>query len=224
MPKEKFNPTIASERQAWQEGFRAIVGLDEAGRGAWAGPLMVGAVCLPHNLPKLSEKLRIVRDSKMMTALQRESAAELVKETALAWGVGSVTHDEIDEIGLTLATRRAMDNALADMQARFPGFVPDCLFLDALIWPERLKDFPQVSLVGGDARSLTIAAASVLAKTTRDAVMAEIDEELPQYGFKQHKGYGTGKHTSILKILGPSPLHRLSYKPVLATRKPDTPS
>lgn len=219
MPKEKINPTLAHERQAWEEGFRYVVGLDEAGRGAWAGPLMVGAVCLSPDMPKLSEKLRIVRDSKMMTPNQRAQAAELVKETALAWGVGSVTNEEVDDIGLTLATRRAMDNALADMQTRFPNFTPDCLFLDALIWPERIKQFPQVSLVGGDARSLTIAAASVLAKTARDAVMAEIDEELPQYAFKLHKGYGTVKHKEALKLLGPSPLHRFSYKPVWASRK-----
>jgi ribonuclease HII len=149
-----------------------------------------------------------------MTPRQRASNVEKVKQIALAWGVGHATNREIDEMGINPATRLAMERALTDAQQRYPNFKPDCLFLDAMIWPEKIGEIPQVTIVDGDARSLTIAAASVIAKTTRDGLMHELDTELPHYSFGAHKGYGTGSHTAALKTYGISPFHRASYAPI----------
>ena len=215
MPKRKGpKPNLMYERQIHRQGYRFILGMDEAGRGAWAGPVTVGAACLPLSRPDLRQMLAEVRDSKTMTPRQRERNVETIKDIALAWGVGHASNREIDESGIDHATRLAMQRALNDVRQRFPKFKPDCLFLDALIWPEKANELPQISLVDGDARSVTIAAASIIAKTTRDQLMRELDEELPQYQFGAHKGYGTGSHIATLKMLGPSSLHRLSYKPV----------
>jgi ribonuclease HII len=178
----------------------------------------VGAACLPLNRPDLRKLLAEVRDSKTLTARQRERSVEAIKEIALAWGVGHASNDEIDEQGINGATKFAMQRALNDIHQRFPKFKPDCLFLDALIWPEKAGELPQITMVDGDARSVTIAAASIIAKTTRDQLMRELDEELPQYQFGTHKGYGTGSHIAMLKTLGPSSLHRLSYRPVQKLR------
>jgi ribonuclease HII len=155
-----------------------------------------------------------VNDSKVMTPRQRAIHVEKVKAIAIAWGVGHASSREIDELGINPATRLAMERALADAQGRYPDFKPDCLFLDAMIWPEKISQIPQVTIVDGDARSLTIAAASVIAKTTRDGLMAELDTELPHYSFGAHKGYGTGSHTAALKTYGISPFHRASYAPI----------
>jgi ribonuclease HII len=202
------------EKQLYNQGYRHILGMDEAGRGAWAGPVSVGAVCLPLGLKDLRKQLPEVRDSKIMTPLQRERMVEKIKEHAVAWGVGSASNSEIDEIGINPATRLAMQRALDDALKRFPKFKPDCLFLDAMIWPEKLKDYPQITMVDGDARSFTVAAASIIAKTWRDQIMRDLDEELPQYNFGTHKGYGTGSHHSALKTYGLSPFHRTSYAPI----------
>ncbi|MBZ0299982.1 MAG: ribonuclease HII [Anaerolineae bacterium] len=206
------------EHQIHHQGYRFILGMDEAGRGAWAGPLTVGAVCLPLDRPDLNKVLAGVRDSKVMTPRQRERTVEVVKDIALAWGVGSASNLEVDEVGINPATRIAMQRALTDAQERFPDFKPDCLFLDALIWPEMAAQIPQITIVDGDARSLTIAAASIVAKTWRDQFMRELDAELPHYSFGTHKGYGTGSHTAALKTYGISPLHRLTYAPVQRLR------
>jgi ribonuclease HII len=202
------------ENQIRGQGFERILGMDEAGRGAWAGPVTVGAVCLPLGLPKIRQILTDVRDSKEMTPRQRSRMVEIIKETALAWGVGSASNSEIDTEGITHATRRAMARALADAQKRYPAFEPDCLFLDALIWPEKIRDYPQITIVDGDARSLSIAAASIIAKTWRDEHMLELGAEFPHYEFGLHKGYGTAGHRAVLKTYGPSHLHRLSFEPI----------
>lgn len=212
--KQGKRANLMYEHLLQRQGYVHILGMDEAGRGTWAGPVTVGAVCLPLDLPKLNQVLAEVRDSKEMTPRQRTRAVELIKEKAVAWGVGSATNAEIDTVGIDRATRMAMERALNDAIERYPGFKPDCLFLDALIWPEMLARFPQVTIVDGDARSLSIAAASIIAKTWRDAYMVDLDKELPQYEFSHHKGYGTAQHQSILKTLGPSPLHRMSFEPI----------
>ncbi len=196
------------------QGFNAIVGMDEAGRGAWAGPVAVGAVSLPLGLPGLSKLLADVRDSKEMTPLQRTRVVETVKERALAWGIGLASHAEIDELGIEIAQRVAMQRALDDMRLRYPTFQPDCLLLDALLWPEMIGKIPQVSIVDGDARSLSIAAASIVAKTWRDTLMNELDTQYPPYGFAVHKGYGTAKHQAALKTHGTCAIHRRYYKPI----------
>lgn len=215
MPGKKvLKPNLMYEHQILKQGFRLILGMDEAGRGAWAGPVTVGAACLPLERADLRKVLPEVRDSKVMTPNQRERSADRIKELALAWGVGHASNTEIDEQGINEATKLAMQRCLDDAAQRYPDFKADCLFLDALVWPEKVNEYPQISIVDGDARSFTIAAASIIAKTTRDALMRELDSELPQYEFGKHKGYHSSSHVAVLKTIGPSSLHRRSYKPV----------
>lgn len=218
MPKKKISAiksaSLRHEHQYQKLGYDKIVGMDEAGRGTWAGPVAVGAVCLPLAEKKLKTILAGVRDSKVVTPRMRAQLAERIKETALVWGIGSASNREIDERGIDTATRLAMQRAL-DMALQGRDFQPDCLFLDSLLWPE-MQRIPQVSLVDGDARSLTIAAASILAKVWRDEQMRELDKQYPQYEFAVHKGYGTAKHQALLKAFGPSPLHRMTFKPLRA--------
>ncbi len=202
------------ENQYYKLGFHKIVGVDEAGRGTWAGPVAVGAVCLPVAEKKLRTILAGVNDSKALTPRMRVQLADRIKQVAVAWGIGSASNQEIDERGIDTATRLAMQRAL-DMSMQGRNFQPDCLFLDSLLWPE-MQYIPQVSIVDGDARSLSIAAASILAKVWRDEHMRGLDKQYPQYEFGLHKGYGTAKHRAILKAFGPSPLHRMTFKPLLA--------
>ncbi len=218
MPKLQREPSasVLYENQIYAQGVERIVGFDEAGRGPWAGPVAAAAVCLPLGRPRLSQILKGVRDSKEMTASQRSGTVDLIKTTALAWGVGSASSAEIDALGIVPATLLAMERALDGMLSAFPGFAPDCLFLDALVWPAMLGRHPQVTIVDGDARSLSIAAASVLAKVWRDEHMMDVDADYPQYGFAAHKGYGTAAHIAALKEHGPCPTHRLSFAPVRA--------
>lgn len=214
MPKSSRSQTasLKHEHDYHAHGYIYIFGLDEAGRGPWAGPVAAGAVCLPLNRPDLSKTLAGVRDSKQMTPRQRAALVERIQSTALTWGVGSASHTEIDELGIVPAVKLAMRRALATALAKV-SFAPGCLFLDALLWPE-MAHIPQVSLIGGDARSLSIAAASVLAKVWRDEYMVDVDRELPQYGFAVHKGYGTARHQAALETYGPSPIHRMTFAPV----------
>jgi ribonuclease HII len=218
----KKSSNLMYEHQIAQQGYRYILGMDEAGRGAWAGPVTVGAVCLPLNEPGLRKLLRDVRDSKEMTPRQRERVVLTIKEIATAWGVGSATNDEVDEHGIVNAVKLAMSRALDDTNRRFPGFTADCLFLDAMIWPEMIDRVPQVTIVDGDARSLTISAASILAKTWRDAHMHAIDPDYPDYCFAAHKGYGTAPHRAALQQYGPCAIHRRTFKPVRACLETDS--
>jgi len=188
--------------------------MDEAGRGAWAGPLCVGAVCLPPGRMGLRQSLADVRDSKVMSPGQREAARVAIRNVAWTWGFGRASNSEIDERGIEQATTLAMQRALNDACRRRPEFQPDCLLLDALVWPEILTRYPQVTMIDGDARSLSIAAASVLAKTWRDELMCTLAQDFPAYGFERHKGYGTAAHRAALIAHGPSPLHRRSYQPL----------
>jgi len=183
--------------------------LDEAGRGAWAGPVAAGAVVLPVSAPveELLEQLRGVRDSKVMTSRQRAFWAEHIRLAALAWGVGFAESHEVDTLGIVPATRLAMERAL-----KACGCAAQHLLVDAVRLPE--INIPQQALIKGDARSLSIAAASVLAKTARDAVMIEMDERFPGYGFAMNKGYGTAIHRAGLDEIGPCPMHRFSFAPV----------
>jgi ribonuclease HII len=174
--------------------------LDEAGRGCWAGPVCAAAVILPPE-NKILKKLYGVRDSKQMTALQRTHWSDVIKSCALSFGVGFSTNSEIDRIGIIAATRLAMQRALEYLTIQ-----PQFLLLDYML--------PQAGLVKGDAQSLSIAAASVLAKTERDRLMVEMDGKYPGYGFAQHKGYGTPQHQQNLKRIGASPIHRFSFAPV----------
>ena len=200
-------PDLRFESPLWASGLVHVSGLDEAGRGAWAGPVTAGAVILPSRDDTLVERLCGVRDSKEMTPRQRTHWAGKIFETALAYAVGWADHEEIDCLGIVPATRLAMQRALEGLL-----LVPQHLLLDALRLPA--LNLPQTPLIKGDARSLSIAAASVLAKTARDARMIELDALYPGYGFAAHKGYGTQQHQTALLRLGPCPIHRQSYAPV----------
>lgn len=194
-------PTLEFEKNLWTSGFARIAGVDEAGRGAWAGPVAAAAVIMPID-PTLSQELSRVRDSKLMTPLARQTWAPRIQESALAWGVGFASAGEIDSLGIVPATK------LAAMRA-FENLAPDYLITDYLVFRE--IDLPQTALVKGDQRSLSVAAASVLAKTARDVFMCELDGVYPAYGFAQHKGYGTRLHQEAIKKWGLCDCHRKSF-------------
>ncbi len=198
------DPTLHYEKGLWQAGLRFIAGLDEAGRGALAGPVAVGAVILPVD-PGLCRTLKGVRDSKQMTALEREAAAPRIQQIALDWSVALATSDEIDAMGIVPATRLAALRALQDL-----ALLPDYLLTDFRLELPQL-DISQTSLVHGDVHCLSIAAASVLAKTARDSLMRQLDLQHPGYGLSQHKGYGTPAHRLALERLGHSPIHRKTF-------------
>lgn len=199
-------PDLTFELPLWESGLNLLAGLDEAGRGAWAGPVYAAAVILPRDNGVL-EILPGVRDSKKMTPRQREFWAERIRRAAAAWGIGAASAEEIDARGIVAATRLAMRRALEAC-----GCQPEHLLIDALRLPG--VSLPQLALIKGDARSLSIAAASVLAKTARDAWMAALGEQYPGYGFAAHKGYGTRAHREALARLGPCAEHRRSYAPL----------
>ena len=201
-----IKPNLFFEKQLWGEGFRVIAGLDEAGRGAWAGPVYAAAVALPND-DHVFRVLDGVRDSKQMTARQRARYEGCIKSVSIAWGVGSASEGEIDQLGIVPATCLAMQRAIDELV-----YPPNHLLIDYI----SMRDCacPQLSLPKGDCRSLSIAAASVLAKTARDAFMIAQDANYPGYGFARHKGYGTALHRAALKELGPTPFHRKSFKPI----------
>jgi ribonuclease HII len=204
MPRQ--NPDLSLEIPLWQGGISRLAGVDEAGRGAWAGPVAAAAVILPAD-EQILQTLKGVRDSKQMTPLQRSRWAGQIRQMAVAWGVGMASNQEIDALGIVPATRLAMQRALQALK-----IPPQHLLIDALRLPE--IEVPQTSLPHGDAVSLSIAAASVLAKTARDAVMVEFDHQFPGYSFARHKGYGTAAHSAALQRLGACPLHRFSFAPL----------
>ena len=218
----KINPTLKFEQALWKDGFARIAGIDEAGRGAWAGPVAAAVVILPPD-PSLTRTVRPgahgialngVRDSKLMTPLARETWAPRIKDIALAWGVGFASAKEIDALGILPATKLAATRALEALSP-IPDYLipnslfPDYLLTDYLIFPE--IDLPQTALVKGDQRSLSVAAASVLAKTARDARMRELDGQYPGYGFARHKGYGTRLHQEGIRQMGVCAIHRKSF-------------
>lgn len=199
-------PDLSFELALWQAGCLWVAGIDEAGRGALAGPVSAAAVVLPAD-PALTRRLSGVRDSKLMTASQRGTWSQSIRQQAVSWAVGFAGADEIDRLGIVPATRLAAWRAVEQLVC-----IPGHLLLDWLFLPE--IELPQTALVKGDRRSLSIAAASVLAKTARDALLVELDRQYPGYGLARHKGYGTAHHLEALQHLGPAPVHRRSYQPV----------
>jgi len=199
-------PDLACERRAWEQGRRLMVGIDEAGRGAWAGPVVAAAVILPAPQDGLLARLSAVRDSKLLSAAQREHCYEAICDVAVALGVGSVDATGIDRLGIVPATKAAMLQAVTSL-----GVDPDFYLIDAVRLPVTA---PQRNLLKGDRICLSIAAASIIAKVTRDRWMTAYDADWPSYGLARHKGYGTPEHRRALHALGPTPLHRYSYEPV----------
>lgn len=209
MPEAITNPTLEFEGPLHQAGALHVAGLDEAGRGALAGPVTAAAVVLPLGDPQALEQLSGVRDSKLLRPDQREQALGVIQRVARCWATGSASPQEVDSLGLLPATHLAMKRALGDLSV-----APEHLLIDHLILPD--DERPQTALVKGDRRSLTIAAASVVAKVLRDREMAELDRHHPGYGLASNKGYGTQQHRSALEQRGASPVHRRSYAPVAA--------
>jgi len=199
------NPDLTYEAYLWPY-YRHIAGLDEAGRGALAGPVAVGAVILPNDKSLPSGSLAGVRDSKQMTPLERETLAPQIKAVARTWNVGFASAEEIDSLGIVPATRLAALRALHGLT-----LVPQYLLTDFRLELPQLN-ISQTALVKGDALCLSIAAASVLAKTARDQLMCEMDSCYQGYGLGKHKGYGTQFHRSVMKQLGISPIHRRSFQ------------
>ena len=199
------NPDLTYETNLWPY-YKHIAGLDEAGRGALAGPVAVGAVILPNDRAFLFSTLNGVRDSKQMTPLERESLAPRIQETALTWSVGFASAQEIDTLGIVPATRLAALRALQGL-----SLTPHYLLTDFRLELPQL-DLPQTALVHGDALCLSIAAASVLAKTARDELMRELDSQYQGYGLGKHKGYGTQLHRLAMKRMGISPIHRKTFQ------------
>ena len=177
----------------------AICGIDEAGRGPLAGPVVAGAVILPKDW-----EILFLNDSKKLSEKKREALFLEIQEKAAAWSVGIVGPEVIDEINILQATYQAMREAIAALKVQ-----PELLLNDAVTIPG--VEIPQVPIVKGDAKSVSIAAASIMAKVTRDHMMMEYDQSYPQYGFAKHKGYGTAAHIAALKEYGPCPIHRRSF-------------
>jgi ribonuclease HII len=202
---------LTLEAELWGAGYRAIAGVDEVGRGPWAGPVIAAAVILPAEPDALVPLLGRVDDSKRLTACQRGRLFDPIQQFALATGVGRVEAGVIDRVGIAAATKQAMRQALAALAVQ-----PDFVLLDFVTLPD--LPLPQRGVPHGDALSLSIAAASILAKVTRDRWMMEQEAVYPGYGFARHKGYGTAEHHAALLRLGICPLHRLSFAPVAAVQ------
>jgi ribonuclease HII len=200
------SPDFSFESTLWKNDCQYVAGVDEAGRGALAGPVVAAVVVFRAYIPL--KDLDGVRDSKEMTPSMRGKWAEKLRELALAWGVGFATSQEIDDLGIIPSTRTAAQRAIERLH-----ITPGHILLDYLFLPD--SPIPQTSLIKGDARSMSIAAASVIAKTTLDALLEDLDAQYPGYGFARHKGYGTAAHRAAIVKFGPSPIHRLSYKPLL---------
>lgn len=196
--QERLENMLQFERQYGTE-FHCICGIDEAGRGPFAGPVVAGAVILPPGL-----KIEGLNDSKQVSAKRREELFEEINEKAISVGIGMSSPARIDEINILQATYEAMQHAVEDLDV-----VPDLLLNDAVTIPQ--IPIKQVGIVKGDARSLSIAAASIMAKVTRDRLMVEYAELYPQYGFEKNKGYGSAEHRTALKEHGPCPIHRATF-------------
>ncbi len=189
------------EEKLLSAGYTYVAGIDEAGRGPLAGPVVAAAVIL-----KPGAKLEHVDDSKKLSEKQRERALVEIKENALAIGIGVCSVEEIDKINIYRAAREAMISAIKQLKIK-----PQFLLIDAM--PIEL-DIPSESIIKGDQKSVSIAAASIVAKTTRDAYMLEMDKIFPEFGFAKHKGYGTKLHKEMLEQYGYTPIHRKTYEPI----------
>ncbi|MGI6296914.1 MAG: ribonuclease HII [Armatimonadota bacterium] len=192
----------AYEKQAWANGYAQVVGVDEVGRGPLAGPVVAAAVSLPQSFDPTG-----IRDSKIMTPKARDAAYERIVAEAVAVGVGIVSPEVIDRINILQATHTAMRAALNDLSVAF-----DFILIDGR--PVRNLPVESLAIVKGDSLSVSISAASIVAKVTRDRIMLQIDREYPEYGFASHKGYGSRDHIEAINKYGPCPYHRKSFAPV----------
>jgi len=202
LSNRETKPTLKEERRLGRGGYKFIAGLDEVGRGCLAGPVLASAVILPAKgrWPWLRE----VRDSKLLSPAKRAFLYDKIMDVAIAYGTGIVEAEEIDAIGIAVAVRHAMTEALALLS---PG--ADSLLIDYFTLPE--SNLPQWGVANGDSLCLSIACASIIAKVTRDRLMARLDQDYPGYGLARHKGYATKAHYAAIARLGLSPIHRRSF-------------
>jgi ribonuclease HII len=194
------------ERNCWRDDYRTVVGLDEAGRGALAGPVVAAAVVLRPDV-RLTARVREINDSKLLPESKRNTVAAYIRSVAVSWSVGHVSAGEIDDLGISRANRLCMERAIDLL-----GCAPDFALIDAITCEFK---FPQIGLIDGDVISVSIAAASILAKTERDAYMRRLHEEDQRYAFDRHVGYGTELHLAALRKHGPCGSHRLTFRGVL---------
>ena len=200
MTEQHFTELCQYERQLAGEGVRLIAGIDEAGRGTLAGPVAAACVIFPAQGPFV----RGADDSKKLSEKRREALYEEIRASCISYGVSMVGNDQIDEINILQATYEAMREAISKLSVK-----PDILLNDAVTIPG--VSIRQVPIIKGDAKSISIGAASIVAKVTRDRLMVEYDKILPQYGFASNKGYGSAEHIKALQEVGPSPIHRASF-------------
>lgn len=205
MTDERFFALCNYERQLAAEGYSLIAGIDEAGRGPLAGPVAAACVIFKSEGPFVKG----ADDSKKLSEKRRESLFEEIKEKSFAYGISLVDNHRIDEINILQATYEAMRNALEEAIKMADDKMPGILLVDHVHIPQ--VEIPQISITHGDAQSVSIASASILAKVSRDRLMKQFDEEFPQYGFAKHKGYGTKAHYEAIAQYGPSEIHRMTF-------------
>ncbi len=198
--EERLKILKQDEEKLYSDKVKYIAGIDEAGRGPLAGPVVVGIVILPKD-----SMIEGVNDSKKVSEKKREKVYEEIIKEAIDWGVGICDQNEIDDINILQATKLALTRAIESLKTK-----PDLILVDALTNIDT-KGIPYRSIIKGDAKEYSIAAASIIAKVTRDRMMYEYDKIYPQYGFAGHKGYGTAKHIAAIKEYGPCPIHRRSF-------------
>lgn len=197
---ERLEKLKEIENELYKKGATKICGIDEAGRGPLAGPVVVAAVIMPED-----SMIEGVNDSKKVSEKKRENLYDQIISSAIAWGVGIIDPKEIDDINILNATKKGLTTALLELTER-----PDVILVDALTGIDTLG-IPYQSIIKGDAKSYSIAAASIIAKVTRDRIMREWDEIYPEYGFEKNKGYGTKAHIDVIKNQGICPIHRKSF-------------
>ena len=198
--EQRLNELKEIDKSYFKKGYNYICGIDEAGRGPLAGPVVVAAVIMPKD-----SMIEGVNDSKKVSEKKREKLYELIIEEAISYSVGIVDQNEIDRINILNATKAGLTEAVRTLKVK-----PELILVDALTNIDTCG-VPYQSIIKGDAKSYSIAAASIIAKVTRDRIMREWDNVYPQYGFASHKGYGTAKHILAIKEYGPCPLHRKSF-------------
>lgn len=201
-------PTLDYEQQFIAQGYHLIAGIDEVGRGCWAGPVVAAAVVLSDAVYHMPSVLAGLNDSKQLSASQRLALVDTIQRVALGIGVGMVSAHDIDALGILTATRYAMQQAVMQLP-----LIPQALVIDAVAFPR--WPIPHQSIIKGDEQSLSIAAASVIAKVRRDQVLITLDRTYPAYGFAQHKGYGTAQHQQALRQHGLIAQHRKSFRPMV---------
>lgn len=200
--------TLEKEQELFAAGYQLIAGMDEAGRGPLAGPVVAACVVLRSDFQIDSPELELVKDSKKLSAKQREKIFPLIKQKAIAVGIGVCDHKTIDKINILAASLLAMKKSLTNLCIQ-----PEYILVDGrFVIPD--INTPQAAIIDGDAKIFAIAAASIIAKVSRDWLMSELDKKYPGYDFAKHKGYGTKAHLEAILKLGPSPIHRLSFEPL----------